>query len=348
MELPGGARTVCEVCRNGLGGAMWKHALGPWLEVPGWHETYDGCAEMGAGTPCGRTRWGHRWSSLRCTKRVRRVPISAGTLCGRTRWGHRWSCLGGTNRVMGVPRWGRGRHVDALDGAVGGAPWGARNVRGVCRNGRGTPCGCTRCVHRWSSLLRGTRRVRGVSKWARGRHVDVPVVAMGGIPPAPGPGCRGPEAPGPGGAMGLETRGPGGAGAGGAGNGRRQGPAALGRPEVPGPGGARTGRRRDPVGGARTWRRQDLEAPEPGGAGTRPGGAGTRRRRDPEAPEPGGARTRRRRDRDAPGQAPGSGGAGIRRRRDPEAPGPRGAGTQRRRDPEAPGPRQIRSKGAGG
>ena len=95
-------RETCERCAEMGAGApcgqgRWGHG---WSSLAG-HEPCARYAEMGSGAPCGRTRWGHRWSSLRCTKRVRRVPISAGTLCGRTRWGHRWSCLGGTNRVMG-------------------------------------------------------------------------------------------------------------------------------------------------------------------------------------------------------------------------------------------------------
>ena len=65
------------------------------LELPGEAGDSAGCAEMGAGTPCGRTRWGHAWSSLR-----------------------------GTKRVTGAPTWARGRHVDAPVGAMGRAPWG--------------------------------------------------------------------------------------------------------------------------------------------------------------------------------------------------------------------------------
>ena len=41
---------------------MRTHPLGPSVELPGGHETREGCAEIGAGTPCGRTRWGHMWS----------------------------------------------------------------------------------------------------------------------------------------------------------------------------------------------------------------------------------------------------------------------------------------------
>ena len=84
---PWWARNVRGICRNGRGGAMWTHPLGPLVELPGWHvrrngrgdaiwthplgplverpgghETCEGFAEMGAGSPCGRTRWGHMWS----------------------------------------------------------------------------------------------------------------------------------------------------------------------------------------------------------------------------------------------------------------------------------------------
>ena len=57
VELPG-----WHVRRNGRGDAIWTHPLGPLVERPGGHETCEGCAEMGAGSPCGRTRWGHMWS----------------------------------------------------------------------------------------------------------------------------------------------------------------------------------------------------------------------------------------------------------------------------------------------
>ena len=56
-------------------------------------------ADMGGATPCERTHWCPRWSSLRATKRVR-----------------------------GVPTWAGRRNVNASTGALGRAPWGARNV----------------------------------------------------------------------------------------------------------------------------------------------------------------------------------------------------------------------------
>ena len=122
------------------------------MKLPGGLETCDGCADMGAGTPCGRTRWGHRWRSLGGTK-------------------HAWCAT-----------WARGRHVGAPAGATGGVLWGAPNVRRVCRNGgggamwtrpmgpwverpgehetcegcaeigAGTPCGRARWGHGWSAL----------------------------------------------------------------------------------------------------------------------------------------------------------------------------------------------------
>ena len=106
------------------------------------HETCEGRAEMGGGTPCEHPRWGHRWSSLGGAKRVSGVPkwaegrhvnTPAGPMGGAP-WG-------GTKRARGVPKWAGGRHVNTPSGAIGGAPWGARNVRRVCQKmGGGTPC----------------------------------------------------------------------------------------------------------------------------------------------------------------------------------------------------------------
>ena len=79
--------------------------------APWGQETCEGCAETGAGTPCERTHWGPRRSSL-----------------------------GGRKRARGVPKSGRGRHGAAPTGAIGGATCGATKCDGcVLEQTRGRP-----------------------------------------------------------------------------------------------------------------------------------------------------------------------------------------------------------------
>eukprot|EP00959_Pyramimonas_sp_CCMP1952_P348365 7297434-Pyramimonas_sp.AAC.1 len=47
------------------GGTPNRHRIGPWWSSPRGHEKCEGCAEVGAGAPCGRcglrcsSLWGH-------------------------------------------------------------------------------------------------------------------------------------------------------------------------------------------------------------------------------------------------------------------------------------------------
>eukprot|EP00959_Pyramimonas_sp_CCMP1952_P262787 5494832-Pyramimonas_sp.AAC.1 len=91
---------------------MRTHPLGPSVELPGCHETCEGCPDMGGSAPCERTHWVPRWNSLEGTKRVRGVPKWA----GRRHANAPTEALGGR------------RHANAPTGALGGAPWGLRNV----------------------------------------------------------------------------------------------------------------------------------------------------------------------------------------------------------------------------
>eukprot|EP00959_Pyramimonas_sp_CCMP1952_P316715 6629322-Pyramimonas_sp.AAC.1 len=57
---PDGATKRARVCRNGCRGGMRAKPLGPSVE----HEACEGRAEMSVGAACGRSHWGHQWSSL--------------------------------------------------------------------------------------------------------------------------------------------------------------------------------------------------------------------------------------------------------------------------------------------
>ena len=133
--------------RHGRGGAMWAHLLGPQVEFSGGHQTCDGCAEMGAGAPCGRARWGHGWSALGSTKRVRGVPKLAQGRRVDAPDGAMGGAPWGDETFESVPKLARGRHVDAPAGAIGGAPWEARLGEGCTEKGAETPRGRTRRGH---------------------------------------------------------------------------------------------------------------------------------------------------------------------------------------------------------
>ena len=50
--------------------------------------------------------------------------MGAGTPCDRTDWGRRCSSLWGTILVSGVPTWARRHYANAPTGAICGAPYG--------------------------------------------------------------------------------------------------------------------------------------------------------------------------------------------------------------------------------
>ena len=148
-----GARNVWAVCRNWRMDTMWTHPRGPLVELSEGHETCEDHAEVGAGAKCGRTRWGYMWSSLVGRETCERcAEMGAGAPCGQGRWGHGWSSLAGHEPCA--------RYAEM---------------------GSGAPCGRTRWGHGWSSLG-GTKRMMGVPKWARERHVDARAGAIGGAP----------------------------------------------------------------------------------------------------------------------------------------------------------------------
>eukprot|EP00959_Pyramimonas_sp_CCMP1952_P428426 8973468-Pyramimonas_sp.AAC.1 len=60
VELSMGPRSVGWKCRNGCGGAVRTQPLQPSVDLLD-HETFEGCAHMGAVVRCERS---HRWSSL--------------------------------------------------------------------------------------------------------------------------------------------------------------------------------------------------------------------------------------------------------------------------------------------
>ena len=131
--------------------------------------------------------------------------MGAGTTCGRTRWGHWWSSLGGTKRVRGLPKWRRRCHANPATGAFGGAPYGATiRVKGALKwgwnrvrtlplgpsvelpmgprsavLGRGTACDRGHWGLRRSSLW-GREPCEGCANMGRWCHADPLAGAFGG------------------------------------------------------------------------------------------------------------------------------------------------------------------------
>ena len=79
----------------------------------------------------------------------------------------------------------RGPHANCATGAVGGAPYDARNVRGVRQSEARAACGHTHWSLRWS-FPRGHEPCEGCANieffWVAGTHADAPTAAFGGAP----------------------------------------------------------------------------------------------------------------------------------------------------------------------
>ena len=120
------------------------------MELPGRHGTCEGCAEIGGGTPCGHPHWGHRWSSLGATKRVRGIKWS-----GRRHANAPTEALGGaaSGAMTRASKRAGGRHEGLALGFFGGVPLcGHEACAGCAEMGGGTPRGPCHWGLRWSSL----------------------------------------------------------------------------------------------------------------------------------------------------------------------------------------------------
>ena len=118
----------------------WGTLCVVWPYAPVGHDPREGCVEMGAGTPCDRTDWGRRCSSL---------------------WG--------TILVSGVPTWARRHYANAPTGAICGAPYGGgERVKGCAEESVADAAEAAGMQGRKERMSRNERREEGVGRKGEG------------------------------------------------------------------------------------------------------------------------------------------------------------------------------------
>ena len=124
--------------------------------------------------------------------------MNAGTPCERTHWGHRWSSLWGRKRERGVPKRARGRHANATTGAIGGATCGATKCDGCVleqtrgRQSQGGKMQRTKEEEEEGEEERRRRRIRRYKEVGRGaaNSKREPITQEGGGQTIHGPSAR--------------------------------------------------------------------------------------------------------------------------------------------------------------